>query len=302
MNKGKGSSNKSGVRKGQSNKSQRGSFKGKSGEGSAKKLKAGAKGRSKYIDHKNRQKKGDPLPNLMSDEVRLNKFIANAGICSRREADVLIQTGVVSVNGEVVTEMGYKVKPGDTVQYDGETVSLATKRYVLLNKPKGFYTELDDPMGRKNVVELIKKVCKEVVYPMDRMTKDTTGLMLFTNDTDLAKKLGHPKHKPLKLYHVTLNQPIRAEDLEKLRGGVRLDDGSFHAEQVEIVDESEGYEVGIAHRSGQKQAVQRVIESLGYKVKKLDRVSYAGLTKKDLPRGYSRHLTEKEVAFLKMNT
>ena len=255
----------------------------------------------KYIDYKNSLKKGDPLPNLQSDETRLNKYISNAGICSRREADVLIQTGVVSVNDEIITEMGYKVKPGDVVKYDGETISAVTKRYVLLNKPKGVVTDIDDALGRKNVLGLVKKACKEMVYPMDRLSRDTTGLLLLTNDSDLAKKLSHPKHKPVKLYHVQLNKPIGAE-LKQLREGVRLEDGTFKPISVEIVEDSEGYEIGVEHRSGQKQVIDRALEVLGLVVKKKDRVMYAGLTKKDLPRGRYRHLSEKEVSFIKMNS
>ena len=261
--------------------------------------KANQKG--KYIDYKNSLKKGDPLPNLQSDETRLNKYISNAGICSRREADVLIQTGVVSVNDEIITEMGYKVKPGDVVKYDGETISAVTKRYVLLNKPKGVVTDIDDALGRKNVLGLVKKACKEMVYPMDRLSRDTTGLLLLTNDSDLAKKLSHPKHKPVKLYHVQLNKPIGAE-LKQLREGVRLEDGTFKPISVEIVEDSEGYEIGVEHRSGQKQVIDRALEVLGLVVKKKDRVMYAGLTKKDLPRGRYRHLSEKEVSFIKMNS
>jgi 23S rRNA pseudouridine2605 synthase len=259
------------------------------------------KSKGKYIDHKDRLKKGDPLPNFNTDEVRLNKFLSNAGICSRREADVLIKTGVVKVNGEIVTEMGYKVKPGDRVQYDGETINPETKRYVLLNKPKGFITTMDDPMDRKTVMGLVKKACRERVFPVDRLDKDTTGLLLFTNDGDLAKKLTHPKHKASKLYHVELNQKVSAEDLQKLLRGIKLEDGTTVFDKAEYVNDADAKEVGVELHSGKNRVVRRSFEAMGYKVLKLDRVMFAGLTKKDLPRGRYRHLTEKEVAFLKMN-
>ncbi len=255
--------------------------------------------KSKYIDFKDKQRKGDPLPSF-SDEIRLNKFLSNAGICSRREADVLIKTGVITVNGEMVMEMGYKVKPGDVVKYDGETISTETKRYILLNKPKGFSSSTGTMAGKKSAFDLVKKACKEVVYPVDRLEKDAAGLMLFTNDGDLAKKLMHPKHRALKLYHVELSKRVRPEDIAKLLKGIQLEDGTTRFTQVEYVEDSDNREVGIELFSGKSQVVQRAFEALGYSVAKMDRVAFAGLTKKDLPRGYYRHLTEKEIAFLKM--
>ena len=260
-----------------------------------------AKARGKYIDHKDRKKKGDPLPNFESDEIRLNKFLSNAGICSRREADVLIKTGVIKVNGEIVTEMGYKVKPGDKVQYDGETINAETKQYVLLNKPKGFITTMDDPLGRKTVMSLVRKACKERVYPVGRLDKETTGLMLFTNDGDLAKKLTHPRHKASKLYHVELDKRVSVEDLKKLVAGLPLEDGTIRFDNAEFVNDEDATQVGVELHSGKNRIVRRSFEAMGYKVRKLDRVMFAGLTKKDLPRGMFRHLTEKEVAFLKMS-
>jgi 23S rRNA pseudouridine2605 synthase len=246
-------------------------------------------------------RKGDPLPSFNEEEIRLNKYLSNAGVCSRREADVLIQTGVVSINGVVVTELGYKVRKGDVVQYDGETINAETKRYVLLNKPKDFITTMDDPWGRKTVMGLVYKACKERIYPVGRLDRDTTGLLLFTNDGDLAKKLTHPRYEAKKIYHVECNRPVTTEHLEELMSGVELDDGIIKCDKAEYVKDSHSSrEVGVEIHSGKNRVVRRMFEKLGYEVVKLDRVQFAGLTKKDLPRGFYRHLTEKEVAFLKM--
>lgn len=255
----------------------------------------------KYIDFKEKVKKGDTLPSFNEDEIRLNKYLSNAGICSRREADLLIQTGVVSINGEIITEMGYKIKPGDVVQYDGETINAETKRYVLLNKPKGFITTMDDPFGRKTVMSLVRKACRERVYPVGRLDRDTTGLLLFTNDGDMAKKLTHPRHKASKIYHAELNKPVKKEDLEKLIAGIDLEDGRTNFDVAEFVKDGNSREIGVELHSGKNRIVRRMFESLGYEVVKLDRVQFAGLTKKDLPRGMFRHLSAKEVAFLKMS-
>ena len=259
-----------------------------------------ARDKRKYIDFKEKKKKGDPLPSFNENEIRLNKYLSNAGVSSRREADMLIKTGVVSVNGEIVTEMGYKVKPGDVVKYDGQSVNAEKKRYVLLNKPKGFITTMDDPFGRKTVMGLVKKACKERVYPVGRLDKDTTGLLLFTNDGDMAKKLTHPRHKSSKIYHVELNKKVSGDDLLKLISGVNLEDGTSQFDKAEYVKEGEAKEVGVELHSGKNRIVRRTFEALGYTVVKLDRVVFAGLTKKDLPRGMYRLLSEKEVAFLKM--
>jgi 23S rRNA pseudouridine2605 synthase len=260
-----------------------------------------ARDKRKYIDFKEKVKKGDPLPSFNEDEIRLNKYLSNAGICSRREADVLIQTGVVSINGEIVTELGYKIKPGDVVRYDGETINAETKRYVLLNKPKGFITTMDDPLGRKTVMGLVRKACRERVYPVGRLDRETTGLLLFTNDGDMAKKLTHPQHRALKIYHVELNKPVSREHLQQLLKGVDLEDGRTNFDAAEYVKEGNSREVGVELHSGKNRIVRRMFEALGYDVVKLDRVQFAGLTKKDLPRGMYRHLTEKEVSFLKMS-
>jgi 23S rRNA pseudouridine2605 synthase len=236
-------------------------------------------------------RKGDPLPSFNEDEIRLNKYLSNAGVCSRREADVLIQSGVVSINGVVVTEMGYKVKKGDNVQYDGESINAETKRYVLLNKPKDF----------KTVMGLVMKACKERIYPVGRLDRDTTGLLLFTNDGDMAKKLTHPRYEAKKIYHVEVNRPVSKEHLEELLKGIELDDGLIKCDKAEYVkDGASAREVGVEIHSGKNRIVRRMFEKLGYEVVKLDRVQFASLTKKDLPRGFYRHLTEQEVAYLKM--
>jgi 23S rRNA pseudouridine2605 synthase len=254
----------------------------------------------KYIEYKQKHKKGDPLPSF-SDEVRLNKFISNAGICSRREADVLIAAGVVMVNNKVITELGYKVKPDDEVKYDGETIKSYNKRYVLLNKPKGFYSTLGESKGRKTAVKLVQKACKELLFPVDKLDKDASGLLLFTNDSDLSKKLNHPRFQSKKLYHVELNKPVTQGHLKKLQEGVDLEDGKTKVIHASHVEDGTSREVGIEISSGKKQVIHRMFESMGMAVVKLDRVRFSGLTKKDLPRGMFRHLTENEISFLKMS-
>lgn len=290
------------------------SSRGKNGEGSRKKTTRGEgkkRGeRPKPTSGKpnprggntfKRKPKGEPLPNF-SDEVRLNKYIANTGVCSRREADTLIATGVVSVNGEVITEMGYKVKPGDTVKYDGESIKPDTKRYVLLNKPKDYVMSNADPKGRKSVMALVAKACKEAVFPVDKMDREAKGLLLCTNDGDLAKKLTHPAYKALQIYQVLLDKTLQPDDMKQLsEEGVFLDKGKVFVEEVSFITGKSNHEVGISIRSNKNKIVNRIFEKLGYRVITLDRVEYAGLTKKDLPRGHYRHLTEKEVAFLKMS-
>ena len=251
-----------------------------------------ARDKRKYIDYKIKVKKGDPLPSFNEDAIRLNKFLANAGICSRREADVLIATGVVTINGVTITELGYKIKPEDVVQYDGETINAEKKRYVLLNKPKGFITTMEDPRGRKTVMTLVSKACKERIYPVGRLDRETTGLLLFTNDGDMAKKLTHPRYQSKKLYHVELNKSVNKADLE---------DGRSKVDQVSFVTDASSKEVGVEIHSGKNRIVRRLFEALGYEVIKLDRVQFSTLTKKDLPRGMYRHLTEQEVSFLKMS-
>ena len=273
----------------------------KSSPATKPKKEVSARDKRKYIDFKEKVKKGDPLPTFNEAEIRLNKYLSNAGVCSRREADVLIQTGVVTVNGEIVIELGYKIKPGDVVQYDGETINAEKKRYVLLNKPKGFITTMDDPMGRRTVMGLVKKACRERIYPVGRLDRDTTGLLLFTNDGDMAKKLTHPRHRATKIYHVELNKAVAPDDLQRLLKGIDLEDGRTTFDVAEFVSGGSNREVGVELHSGKNRIVRRMFEALGYEVIKLDRVQFAGLTKKDLPRGMFRHLTEKEDAFLKMS-
>ena len=232
--------------------------------------------------------------------IRLNKYIANAGICSRREADVLISTGAITVNGEVVTEMGHKVMPTDEVRYGDKILQREKPVYVLLNKPKDYITTTDDERGRANVMELVRDACEERIYPVGRLDRDTTGLLLFTNDGDLTKKLTHPSSEIEKTYDVELDKPFASVDMDMLRNnGVELYDGKIIPDDVEYVGEGKK-EVGITIHSGKNRIVRRIFESLGYEVVKLDRVIFAGLTKKDLPRGRWRFLTKNEVNFLKM--
>ncbi len=234
--------------------------------------------------------------------IRLNKYISNAGICSRREADDLIKAGAVKVNGIVVTEMGYKVKPDDQINYGGETLRKEKLVYVLLNKPKDFITTLEDPGKRKTVYDLIKNACRERIYPVGRLDRNTTGVLLLTNDGELTKKLTHPKHGIKKIYHVTLDKPLAKPDLDSIaKNGVELEDGHILPDQIHYAaDGSNKKEVGLEIHSGRNRIVRRLFEHLGYEVLKLDRVVFAGLTKKDLPRGNYRLLTEQEVGFLKM--
>jgi len=231
--------------------------------------------------------------------IRLNKYIANSGMCSRREADTMIEAGVVMVNGKIITEMGYKVLPTDEVKFGDARIKPERMQYLLLNKPKDYITTMDDPQGRKTVMELIDKACKERVFPVGRLDRATTGLLLFTNDGDMSKKLTHPSYKVRKVYHVTLAQKVRPEHLEALVKGFELDDGFTQADKAEFV-KGNAFEVGVEIHSGRNRIVRRMFEFLGYDIQKLDRVVFAGLTKKDLPRGRWRLLTQQEVAFLKM--
>ena len=252
------------------------------------------------------KKKGkDPFAKKAKSEddgsVRLNRFIANAGICSRREADDLIAAGVVSVNGNVVTEMGFKVMPGDVVKYNKETLRTEQHVYVLLNKPKDFITTTDDPEERKTVMGLVAKACRERIYPVGRLDRNTTGLLLFTNDGDLAGRLTHPSFQVHKVYQVELDQNLKHTDLEKIANGLTLEDGFIKVDEV-VYAGAEKNIIGVEIHSGKNRIVRRIFESLGYVVKKLDRVVFAGLTKKDLPRGRYRFLTEMEIASLKMMT
>ena len=242
-----------------------------------------------------------PLPDP-NEQIRLNKFMANAGICSRREADEFIQQGLVKVNGQVVTELGTKITHSDTVEYDEKVVALERKCYILLNKPKDCVTTSDDPNGRVTVMDLVKGACKERIYPVGRLDRNTTGVLLLTNDGDLASKLTHPQYVKKKIYHVWTDKDISEEDMQRIADGIELEDGEIHADAISYATETDRNQAGIEIHSGRNRIVRRIFESLGYHVTKLDRVYFAGLTKKNLPRGRWRYLTQQEVNFLKMGS
>ena len=236
------------------------------------------------------------------EPIRLNKFLANAGICSRREADEFITAGVVSVNGIVVTELGTKVKRTDEIKFHDQPVNIERKVYVLLNKPKDCVTTSDDPQERKTVMDFVKGACKERIYPVGRLDRNTTGVLLLTNDGDLASKLTHPKYLKKKIYHVYCDKNVTKADLDQIVSGITLDDGEIHADAVSYASETDKSQVGIEIHSGKNRIVRRIFEALGYRVIKLDRVYFAGLTKKGLRRGDWRYLTEQEVNMLRMGS
>jgi 23S rRNA pseudouridine2605 synthase len=242
-----------------------------------------------------------PLPQKegSSHLVRLNKYIANAGVCSRREADTFIAAGNVEVNGKTITEMGFKVGPGDEVRFDGRLLRAEKKEYVLLNKPKNFITTTRDEKGRRTVMELVSGASASRLLPVGRLDRNTTGLLLFTNDGDLAKKLTHPRHGVRKIYHVELDRNLKDSDLSKIRKGVNLEDGPITVDEVSYISGAPKKEIGMQLHSGRNRIVRRIFEHLDYRVVKLDRVVFAGLTKKDLPRGHWRALTTQEVINLK---
>ena len=268
--------------------------------------------------HRNRNQQGHPqqmrftprpkrieyvLPEVDPNEpIRLNKFMANAGVCSRREADELIQKGEVKVNGVPVTELGTKITRNDVVEYNDKVVTLESKCYILLNKPKDCVTTSDDPNGRTTVMDLIKGACTERVYPVGRLDRNTTGVLLLTNDGDLASKLTHPKYIKKKIYQVWTDKPISEDDMQHIADGVELDDGPIHADAISYVSPTDKKQAGIEIHSGRNRVVRRIFESLGYHVVKLDRVYFAGLTKKNLARGKWRYLTQEEVNFLKQGS
>ncbi|MCQ2250916.1 MAG: pseudouridine synthase [Bacteroidales bacterium] len=261
----------------------------------------------RYWDHSDRKQKAIETAIESEDDfiendgkIRLNKYLANSGMCSRREADRMIKAGMVQVNGEVVTEMGVKVNISDEVKYNGLTIKPEPKRYILLNKPKDYITTLKDPNARNTVMELIEGACKERVYPVGRLDRNTTGVLLFTNDGDLAKKLTHPSNEVQKIYHVSTDKPVSHSDLEKIAEGFELEDGFIAADEVAYADDHSRTEIGIRIHSGRNRIVRRIFEHLGYDVKKLDRVMFAGLTKKSLGRGHWRFLSDREVGFLNM--
>ena len=235
-----------------------------------------------------------------NEPVRLNKFLANAGVCSRREADEFIQAGVVTVNGQVITELGTKILRTDEVKFHDQPVTIEKKVYVLLNKPKDYVTTSDDPQQRKTVMDLVKNACPERIYPVGRLDRNTTGVLLLTNDGDLASKLTHPKYLKKKIYHVYLDKNVTAHDLQAIAEGIQLEDGEIKADDVQYADPVDKKQVGIEIHSGKNRIVRRIFESLGYRVVKLDRVQFAGLTKKNLRRGDWRYLTEEEVDRLRM--
>lgn len=249
------------------------------------------------------QKKQLEYKDLLTDPnepIRLNKYLANAGVCSRREADEFISNGAVKVNGEVITEMGTKIHRNDAVLFNDQPVSLERKVYVLLNKPKDCVTTSDDPQGRLTVMDIVRDAAQERIYPVGRLDRNTTGVLLLTNDGDLASKLTHPKFVKKKIYHVWLDKDISEEDLAKVADGITLDDGEIHADAISYANEEDRNQVGIEIHSGRNRIVRRIFEHLGYRVIKLDRVYFAGLTKKNVPRGRWRYLTQQEVNMLRM--
>lgn len=256
-------------------------------------------GRNKLI-RKTRSRDAQKTGNE-NELIRLNKYLASTGLCSRREADELIAAGLISVNGKLVTELGVKIKPDDIVKYNGETVKEEKKVYILLNKPKDYVTTVEDPHAKKTVLDLVKGACKERIYPVGRLDRNTTGVLLLTNDGELTKRLTHPRFEKLKIYHVQLNKNAKPADLEKIATGITLEDGFIKADAVSFADPVDKTQVGIELHSGKNHIVRRIFEHLGYQVEKLDRVYFAGLTKKNLSRGQWRFLTQKEIAMLKMN-
>lgn len=234
--------------------------------------------------------------------IRLNKFLANAGICSRREADDYIQAGVISVNGVIVSELGAKVLPTDKVMFHNQLVQSEKKVYLLLNKPKDYITTVEDNQERKTVMDLVKNACSERIYPVGRLDRNTTGVLLFTNDGDLASKLTHPKYDKKKIYHVTLDKDLEKVDFDAILSGIELDDGIIAADDLSYIKEDNLSQVGIEIHSGKNRVVRRLFEKIGYRVIRLDRVYFAGLTKKNLPRGRYRFLSQREVDFLKMGS
>ncbi len=247
----------------------------------------------KQIEYK--EKHFDP-----NEPIRLNRFLANAGVCSRREADTYIQAGVVKVNGVVVTELGTKVLRSDEVMFHDQVLSIEKKVYVLLNKPKNYVTTSDDPQNRKTVMDLVRNCCRERIYPVGRLDRTTTGVLLLTNDGDIASKLTHPQYLKKKIYHVFLDKNVTAADLRQIADGIMLEDGEIHADAIDYASHTDKKQVGIEIHSGRNRIVRRIFEHLGYHVVKLDRVYFAGLTKKNLRRGDWRFLTEQEVQMLHM--
>jgi 23S rRNA pseudouridine2605 synthase len=233
--------------------------------------------------------------------IRLNKYIASTGVCSRREADEFIQAGLITVNDKLVTELGTKIRATDRIRYNGERLKEEKKVYILLNKPKDYITTLEDPHAKRTVLDLIKGACRERVYPVGRLDRNTTGVLLLTNDGELTKRLTHPRFEKRKVYQLELNKGLRPDDMEKIASGIMLDDGFIKADAINYTDPQDKKQIGIEIHSGRNRIVRRLFEQLGYEIRKLDRVYFAGLTKKGLARGQWRLLTENEIHLLKMN-
>lgn len=269
---------------------------------------AAASSKTNFSDKKNYGPKGKMAqagktkkePEIKSGPIRLNKYIANSGICSRREADTYITAGVVKVNDTIVTEMGYKVQPYDRVVFEGQLLKNEAKVYIVLNKPKDVISAVSDERGERTVIDIVKGSCPERLYPVGRLDKPTTGVLLITNDGDLTKKLTHPSSNIKKIYQVGLDKPLTKADMESLVEGVTLEDGEIHADEISYIDLDDKKKIGVELHSGKNRIVRRMFDHLGYNVKKLDRVYFAGITKKNVQRGRWRFLSEKEVSFLKM--
>ncbi len=262
-----------------------------------KRAQGGAK--SKPFGKFSEEKKAQPKPKTASEDIRLNKYIANSGVCSRRDADIYIQSGNVKVNGVPVTEMGYKVKPGDVVNFDGTVLSPEKKEYILLNKPKNFTTAADEGQQMRNVMELVRGATNAKISAVGRMDKNTTGLLLFTNDNDMIRKFTIPNQKSSKIYHVSLDKNLKYEDLEKINSGVTIDEHRIFVEEISYIDDEPKSEIGLKLRTANVKVVRNIFEHFGYDVLRIDRVAFAGLTKKNLPRGHWRFLTEQEIINLK---
>jgi 23S rRNA pseudouridine2605 synthase len=278
----------------QPGKKKQGREKGYPKGGSGKRVKHPGKYSSKKSGFPDSKKSGKE-----QEGVRLNKYIANTGICSRREADQLISAGLITINGKVVTALGTKILPSDVVKYNGRTLTKEKKVYVLLNKPKDYITTTDDPYAKKKVTDLVEKACTERIYPVGRLDRMTTGVLLMTNDGELTTKLTHPKYRRKKIYHVFLNKNLKGNDLELILKGIDLQDGTVHADAISFVDPTDKKQVGIEIHSGKNRIIRRIFEHLGYRIIKLDRVYFAGLTKKGLSRGQWRFLKENEISMLK---
>jgi 23S rRNA pseudouridine2605 synthase len=247
-----------------------------------------------------RKRIGKPAAKPEKEElIRLNKYIANSGVCARREADELIRNGHISVNGSKITDMGVKVKPTDTVMYNGKTLAPGKKVYILLNKPKGYVTTVKDPHAEFTVLDLVKDATSERIYPVGRLDKNTTGVLMLTNDGDLAGKLTHPSFGAKKVYHIFTDKILTKNDMEAMVTGVELEEGIVSADAISFPEPDDHTQAGLEIHSGQNRVVRRMFEKLGYRVRKLDRVSFAGLTKKNLQRGHWRHLTDQELSMLK---